>query len=75
MCHTNCPKKVVKMIDSSPKCNFSLISVNLFTIVKFRLQHYVICEAPQAELSGPGLDPPRPTRAGRCSQYRRLTVV
>lgn len=30
------------MIDSSPKCNFSLISVNLFTIVKFRLQHYVI---------------------------------
>lgn len=37
MCHTNCPKKVVKMIDSSPKCNFSLISVNLFTIVKFRL--------------------------------------
>lgn len=27
MCHTNCPKKVVKMIDSSPKCNFSLISV------------------------------------------------
>lgn len=31
-------------------------------------------EAPQAELSGPGLDSPRPTRAGRCSQHRRLTV-